>query len=173
MTTDLWSGFAFILPRWFNFSILLDEGYSSSVNLEFVVKVKNNKNLVRYICGIHDSLFFFFLGGGCRKWAEVFQEVVKNWVIGSRWRRSCSVTRKWSQGTLPPHFLLRLSPTAVPCLAFSFSQQTLRPFLISVSPLSSIVFALTPVTLHYECADIPWLWVKRWWELDRGLLPLQ
>lgn len=85
---------------------------------------------------------------GCRKYVEVFQEVVKNWVIGSRWRRSCSVTQEVVTGDTPAPLPLPSFSTSGPCLAFSFSQHTLRPFPFFVLPLSSTMFALTPGMWH-------------------------
>lgn len=96
---------------------------------------------------------------GYRKWAEVFQEVVKNWVIGSRWKRSCSVTQEVVTGDTPASLPLQSFSTSGPRLAFSFSQQALCPFPFFVLPLSSTMFALTPARWHmlrsYEHADIP------------------
>lgn len=117
----------------------------------------------------------FFWWGGAGNGLRCFRKLSRIDWLGPDGGGHALWPRKWSQGTLPPHFLLRLSATAAPRLAFSFSQQTLRPFLVSVPPLSSTLFALTPAMWSYGSADIPILWVKRWRELDRrgggGLLP--
>lgn len=107
-------------------------------------------------------------GGGAGNGLRCFRKLSRIDWLGPDGGGHALWPRKWSQGTLPPHFLLRLSATVAPRLAFSFSQQTLRPFLVSVPPPSSTLFALTPAMWSYGSADIPILWVKRWRELDGG-----
>lgn len=119
--------------------------------------------------GLWDPWFFFFFlrRGGAGNGLRCFRKLSRIDWLGPDGGGHALWPRKWSQGTLPPHFLLRLSATAALRLAFSFSQQTLRPFLVSVPPLSSTLFALTPASLwSYGSADMTILWVKRWWEQD-------
>lgn len=131
-------------------------------------KLKINKKLVGERESDMWDPWFFFWWGGAGNGLRCFRKLSRIDWLGPDGGGHALWPRKWSQGTLPPHFLLRLSATAAPRLAFSFSQQTLRPFLVSVPPLSSTLFALTPAMWSYGSADIPILWVKRWWELDGG-----
>lgn len=151
---------------WFHLSNVWDGVYTSSVNSEIEVKVKNQLVGERE-SDMWDPWFFFFWWRGAGNGLRCFRKLSRIDWLGPDGGGHALWPRKWSQGTLPPHFLLRLSATAAPRLAFSFSQQTLRPFLVSVPPLSSTLFALTPAMWSYGSADIPILWVKRWRELDR------
>lgn len=148
---------------WFHLSNVWVGVYTLSVNSEIEVKVINQYEVSRRKgVGYVGSMTFFEGVGGAGNGLRCFRKLSRIDWLGPDGGGHALWPRKWSQGTLPPHFLLRLSATAAPRLAFSFSQQTLRPFLVSVPPLSSTLFALTPAMWSYGSADIPILWVKRW-----------
>lgn len=122
--TNLGFYFAFFFPRGFHFSSLLHGGYTRW-------KVKNKKKLVWWReSDMWDPWFlFFFLGGGAGNGLRCFRKLSRIDWLGPDGGGRALWPRKWSQGTLPPHFLLRLSPRAAPRLAFSSSVPASSPCL--------------------------------------------